>query len=416
MNDQDDLARRLLAPLAGEPAGPSTVDIRRAMAEGRRRLRTRRVAGVSVAAAMTVLVAAGVPVALDATRNVAEHPPPLGTPSGPATPTPAGPAPPDACEREDLAVPDEAYQSLVSGGDPTGRFILGVTYFWDAPAERVVVWDGGEPIPVEVPGEDPGLDDINSSGVGVGSSFLSDENQVSWLYQDGAVQQLPDGYHAIAINEQGAIAGSVGSHGQRRPAVLRSPAADPEELSVPGPSWDVTATDVGADGTVVGNGYDLDQVPRPPDHGFVWSPDGIRRQLPAPLIDGKPSGGFLPHSIRDGVVTGLAIELLEEDDGFTYRLFEYELRTGEFTDLSAHASFVPYEWNSRGWMVGYTEGELLLQAGPVQVPLPHPELPENPEDRFLNLPTVELLSDDGRTVAGDVRVDETPRAVVWRCE
>lgn len=416
MSDQDELARRLLAPLAGEPAGPSTVDIRRAMAEGRRRLRTRRLAGVGVAAAVTVLVAAGVPVAVDAPWQLAEPPPPLTTPSTPATPTPAGPAPPEACELADLAVPDDAYQSLVAGGDPTGRFVLGSTYHWDAPSERVVVWDGGEPIAVHMPGEDPSLDDINSSGVGVGSSFLSDQTQVSWLYRDGAVRRLPDGYLATSINEQGAIAGSVGpATGQRRPAVLRSPTADPEELSVPGPSWDVTATDVGADGTVVGSGQDMDQVPRPPSHGFVWLPDGTRRQLPAPMIDGERSSGFAPDSIRDGVVTGLAIELIEPD-GHTYRLFEYELRTGEFTDLSGHAPFVPHAWNAQRWLVGHTGEELLLQAGPVQVPLPHPELPESPEDRFLDLPTVMLVSDDGRTIAGDVRVDGTPRAVVWRCE
>jgi hypothetical protein len=79
--------RRLLGPLDTEPASPSIVDMRRAMADGRRRVRMRRMTGAAAAAVVTVLAVAGAPLAWQGIAGPVS-PPPL---AAPVTVTPGGP-------------------------------------------------------------------------------------------------------------------------------------------------------------------------------------------------------------------------------------------------------------------------------------------------------------------------------------
>lgn len=431
--ERDDLeyGRRMLAPLAGEPAGASTVDIRRAIADGRRRQRVRRVAGGSAVAAATALVVAGVPVAL-AAADGPDTPPPAATPSAmPASPTASsgsptassGPVPPSECQLQDLPVPEGAYQSLVTGGDPTGRFLLGRSYDWEAPTIQVLLWDDGEPVAVDMPGADPALDDANSSGVAVGTSYETyqgADHPVSWIYRDGQLTRLPGEDVAVsAINEPGVVVGTrEDPEREQVPVVWRSATAEPEDLSVPDDSWSVEAHDVDGDGTVVGSGSDRDQRPDPPEHSFVWLPDGTRQELPMPEVDHGTVTGFAARSIQDGVVIGHATRDLG-DGLIDLPAFRYDLRTGEFTGLSGGVEFGVEAWNAAGWVVGHTRDGLVLLAGSEPVALPYPELPEDPLVRAGQLPIVATVSDDGRTVAGQVHIgggeDWYARAVAWRC-
>jgi hypothetical protein len=434
--ERDDLeyGRRMLAPLAGEPAGPSTVDIRRAIADGRRRLRTRAVAGVSAVAAVTALVVAGVPAALAArdSRDPSVAPPaatapvpaPVPAPSPIPPPTRAPePEPPSECVLRELPVPEDAYQSLVTGADPTGRFILGRSYAEAGPdgsnrnagtRMQVLIWDDGEPVAVDIPGEDPALHDVNSSGVAVGLSYVSGDRATYWVYEDGVLTALPEGSSVASVNEQGRLAGAVTVAGGRNvPAVWRSPSDPPEQLSAPGDAWDVHATAVDTDGTVVGTGYDEDR----PSHvrTFVWRPDGTRQELPLPEVETGTVTGFSADVIRDGMVVGQAERELP-DGAVDFPAFRYDLRTGGYTGLSTPVHIGVQALSARGWMAGGTVDGPVLLAGSTLVPLPYPELPEDLGDRFGNAPIVTTISDDGRTMSGQIQTEDgEASAAVWRC-
>jgi hypothetical protein len=348
-----------------------------------------------------------------------------------------------------LPLPGEPYQSLVTGGDPTGRFLLGRSYSWASAGEsniiagtrtEAVIWDDGEPAVVEIPGSDGTLVDINSTGVAVGTSFQGDVGpQTGWVYRDGQLSALAgggvDALSGLSINEQSVIAGAVPrpepGDGEDRvvPAVWWSPAAEPVELSVPGPTWSVTALDVDADGTVVGSGYDLAERPDAPDYTFVWRPDGTRQRLPPPTVDGVTATGWRAGAIRDGLVTGQAQLPLESGTGFELVLIRYDLRAGEFSDPFEAAPFYPLAWSPQGWSVGSDPDGLWL-AGPagelVRMPdrLPGVGAAEPGSDFG---PQIVSVSDDGRVVGGQLYSGRTIEgdggfpmtvddAAIWRCE
>jgi uncharacterized membrane protein len=424
-HDEHEEARRLLAPLASEPTRPSTVDLRRAMADGRRRLRTRRLAGVGAVAAATALVVAGVPAALAAVR--APDGPPVASTATPTTtpsPSPTGPVPPTECELVELAEGEGAYQSVVTAADPTGRFIGG-RFFLPVgtsdgnlgPETSVlpVIWHGDEPVAVDIPGDDPVVTDVNSRGAAVGTSLESyeeSESAVSWIYQDGRVSRLAGENAAVsAINEQGVVVGTQGS--PARPVVWRSPTAQPEELSIPAGDWaSFRGTEVDDSGTIVGTGHDLAALPdESPDRPFVWLPDGTRQEIPAPTVNGEPALGFRAETIHDGVTTGLALVAPGLE-----RPFRYELATGEFTDLDPGIPIATEAWSGDGWVVGYTSDELVIVTGSAVVPLPYPRTPDYSDDSSLSPPTVAAVSDDGLTVTGQIYDEEgNAHAAAWYC-
>lgn len=417
MGDQDQDARRLLAPLAGEPAGPSSVDIRRAIADGRRRLRTRRLVGASAVAAATVMIAAGVPVALDRAGGTAEPPPVAATPGGGTASPTAGPGTteptvPSRCEMSYLPVPDGVGFSELTGGDPSGRILLG-TASYAPPGQQVLYWKDGDLTTVDIPGVGARLVDANAGGAAVGNSYASSRDLSTgqaWFYRDGQVTRLPgESVQAVAVNDAAMVVGSrgVGEESTGVPVVWRSPESAPEPLSLPRGEWVVRATDVDADGTVVGTGADLAERPDPPERSFVWLPDGTRHELPWPTINGTTADGFRAESIRNGVVTGIGI------DGGRHHQYQYDLVAGDFTPLADGVEIGAYAWNRAGWVVGGTADGLMLLAGSRLVPLPQPELKVTIPDVS---PRQFLLGEDGRTVAGTVLDEDADfRAAVWRC-
>lgn len=307
--------------------------------------------------------------------------------------------------------------SVVAAADPTGRFLAGRSYEMADPGQQqVLIWDHGEPVQVDVPGSDLTVEDVNSRGVAVGTTFKSSDSGsgASWSYVDGQVVMLAgEDTRALAINEQGTIVGSRREPGHRfSPVIWRDPTAPIEELSVPGPTWSIEATDVDSDGTVVGTGYRDDEIPLPPDHSFVWWPDGTREELPWPTIDGEPAGRFRAESIHDGVVTGLVTDL---DVGRSVRLFQYDLRAGEFTDLSGAAPVYPQAWNSHGWLAGSGSGDRpgLWSSSGGLVPLPGLDRPGAQERRYNAVVT---LSEDGRVVGALTNDGQRGRGGVWRCD
>ena len=77
----------LLRSLDAEPTAPSTVDVRRAIADGRRRRRIRRGAGYAGAATLTAVAVAGASVAAGGLLgNSRPHPAPTGAPAASGQP------------------------------------------------------------------------------------------------------------------------------------------------------------------------------------------------------------------------------------------------------------------------------------------------------------------------------------------
>ncbi|MBO0870988.1 MAG: hypothetical protein J2P15_20750, partial [Micromonosporaceae bacterium] len=205
----------LLRTLDGDPYGPSRVDIRRAIAEGRRRRRIRRGVGYAGTAAVAALVVAGGSVG---TALITHARPQAGAATAKASVSrkaaytipgtkgwrPAAATAPASCTLSRLPAPGNAPMALVAGADPTGRYIVGRSY----PKRgqyQAVIWHDGAGQNVMLPGDlEELLEDVNSSGTAVGWSY-AESGPIPYVYSDGKVSQLPGVQHgeALAINGAG---------------------------------------------------------------------------------------------------------------------------------------------------------------------------------------------------------------------
>ncbi|MDQ7904098.1 hypothetical protein RB614_06120 [Phytohabitans sp. ZYX-F-186] len=396
----------LLRSLDDEPRTPSTVDVRRAVADGRRR-RARRAVGYTGAAAVTVLAVAGASVV--AAGLVRDTAPRAGAIAGPPTATTPAAAPPASCALERLPAPDGAPMALVTGADPTGRYLVGRSY--PRPGQyQAVVWHGGTATKVLLPGDlEESLTDVNSAGTAVGWSYTGGEGDagpVPYVYRDGTVSKLPGVARgsAYAVNDAGAIAGADESG---HALLWRSATAPPTRLPVPAGTSEARASDIDEDGTVVGT---LDY-----ERAYVWLPDGTHRQLPMPAIDGEPAATATVDSVRDGWATGMATNGIgrkgDGAKGVKTAAVRWNVRTGEVRVLDGleHVDAT----NAHGWQVGADgQGRAVLVAGDRTVVLP--DLADRAPDGLSTIAST--LSDDGRTIGGQSDdASGTIQAVVWRC-
>ncbi|BCB77820.1 hypothetical protein GCM10022251_38570 [Phytohabitans flavus] len=406
----------LLRSLDDEPRTPSTVDVQRAIATGRRR-RARRAAGYTGAAAITVLAVAGASVV--AAGVVRDAPPQAGATGAPPTTSTTIETlatPPTSCVLERLPAPDGAPMALVSGADPTGKYLVGRSYPRPG-GYQAVIWHDGKATKVMLPGDvEESLRDVNSTGTAVGWSYTSGADgtySVPYAYHGGKVSKLPGVTRgsASAINDAGAIVGDDDEgHALRWPSVT----AQPTRLPVPAGVSGAMAADIDEDGTVVGN---LDhQLP------YVWLPDGTHRQLPMPTLHGEPAATATATSIRNGWVTGTATNGLGRKgdaakdpsgaEAAKVVAVRWNVRTGEvrvFDGLKMGANAT----NAHGWQVGTDkQGRAVLVADDQAVVLP--ALDVRTPDGLSNIPNT--VSDDGRTIGGQSDDhSDTIQAVVWRC-
>jgi len=385
----------LLRPLADEPRQPSTVDIGRALAEGRRRRRRRRLAGYAASGALAVVIIGMVAVTV-AVPALDDQGPRRGTePSatGTAAPEPAPaavPAPVTACTVERLALPGGPTGSGVEGGSPNGRYLVGL--FSEKP--RVVFWDNRKPVEVPMPGTNPLLVDVNDAGVAVGYAWLDPTGPTPFAYVPGGTpRSLPGGRYADAraINSAGVVVGNDLT--AKRPVIWRSRTADPTPLAIPAGAL-ATAEDIDDDGTVVGT---LDGRP------YVWEPDG---------------GGRFPLMPRIGtdlerlqIRNGWLITRTRSQSGVY--LMRWNLRTGDTAELRQFADRKTMI-TAFGWFTGYDEQMRATLTTPTAT-LVLPAL--NPTQAGLITNTTQAISDDGRMIAGETRdpVLRVPVAVAWNC-
>jgi uncharacterized membrane protein len=316
-------------------------------------------------------------------------------------PSPTADPVPGTCALQQLPVPaGQPPKSVVTGGDPTGRYILGRAYPGGA-SHPVLIWDNGKVHAITMTGQDQELTDVNAAGVAVGVSVAATSDQpTAWVYQDGRLTRLAgDATTANGINERGVIAGSVGG----KPAFWSSAGSAPTMLTMPGSGWTGQVNAIDEDGTMVG------EVHSGPTHGaigYLWHPDGTGESLPVPVVDGKPVDQFTARSIRNGWVVGWAAL----DVGPTRYIYapRWNLRTGA---VDAPGGLTAEAVNDRGWIAGSLGQRAVLVDGGAPVSLPDLGGTRPPVTN-----TAYTISDDGTTLAGQVEsADGDPVAVQWHC-
>ncbi len=412
MNEEE--ARRLLGPLAGDPLGPSRVDVPRAMAEGRRRRRTRFWATGTAVAALAATSLAGSTLAVGALDSPGPVPIPDVIASGSPVPmprmsltaTPSSPAsvPPVAglagCTVTRLPT-DGVDKAIVSGGDPSGRWFVGRLYPGDFAYPQVIWKDGRIAAKFRMSGADGLLRDVNRAGQAVGSDF-SGEDQRAWIHTGGGLKRLKGGAgHAEAINDAGVVVGGLGKGIASAAVRWDSPTAAPVELKVPDGTKESTAVDVDEDGTILGTvSAETEQT------GYLWLPDGTTRQMPLPDVDGVRADLFWPESIRNGWVAGRSV--VDSSDGSRgFAWFRYRVATNTYERLPDEAG-MPDRVAANGWVLGTASEPRIYADGGVT------RLPRYKKGTEYQMAS---YSDDGLIAGGHMTgvgtIENQP--LMWRC-
>jgi hypothetical protein len=396
----DELAVRLLAPLHEDPSGPSTVDVRRAMTEGRKRRFLRRWSGGVALAALTAVAAGGGTVAVAAMhRDPGPRPSPTATADITTKPTVAAPRPP-SCTVARLPT-GGVTKALVTAGDPSGRYLAGRIYPPGAPVRTAIWKDGVLHSDAELPGEDPQINDLNSSGIGVGSGYTSQDREYAYAVSKGHATRLRGGQgEARAINASGMIVGSVGGALARVPATWASPDAAPTKLAMPKGMRIGESLDVADDGTILGalapdGTYSLT--------GYYWSPDGTAHAMPLPTVDGEKSTGFSPTSLNGAWIYGSAVYETKSATSFT--AMRYNIATGKYQRLATELQDPVGADN--GWILGIGQRGPTLLVGSKAIVLP--KYGEQ-DDYFMS-----SFSADGGVIAGYSSTGMSNHPLVWRC-
>jgi hypothetical protein len=375
----------------------------RAYHGGRRRRQRRRAASATAAVAATVLIGLAIYLPIKAGRPQETVPSP---PSNAASPSPIAWFP-STCAIERLPLP-AGYpdMSFVNAGDRTGRYLAGSARPGNG-KPSLLFWDSGKLTAIQAPGQDTEFTSVNVHGAATVYGFLNADTPASWIYRDGKLTRLPgEKASALAINEGNVIAGSSGYAESAVPVVWRTPESNPESLPLPpGPGWHGEAWAIGDDGVILGvvNNYS-GGVPVRQD--YVWFPNGTHRPLGTPA--GFHDASIYPSTYRDGWLTGVATQ----DSDLALR---WNIETGQVTELrgTGHPALI----NSQGWIVTQDSNAQLVadERHRVTLSLDLPGLAD------ANHNEVRSISDDGRTIGGNIAVNSAgypaaPQvAVVWRC-
>ncbi|MEU5939138.1 hypothetical protein ABZ807_08085 [Micromonospora sp. NPDC047548] len=417
--DEEDFAG-LLRHLDDGPDRPSRVDLSTAIREARRRRRNRRTLTASVAGVAAVAAVAVVPLAVRADRPAEQGPPmAAGTSASASLPPPS--SGPTTCTAELLPIPGGAHKSQVTGGDPTGRYLLGRSYPSSSFSYPVIIWDGDQAREVRLPGSSQQLVDVSPSGVAVGEAYVGDRPQ-PYVVRAGKATRLPGvaAGEATAISDDGRIVGARQDGDRRLPVLWSDPEKPAVDLPLPGPKWQGIAIGVDSDGTVVGK---IQNGPHEALRAVVWRSGGKPELLPLPSVTGGTATDFAPKSFQGGWITGRAYR--REGDGPVHAV-RYHLARGEYVPLPAELN--PSAGNGRGWMVGLVDHTWRPSRS-----APGPAIGTGllTDDGLVRLPDLDgrtgrygadavSISDDGQVIGG--ALDTKPgrqtidmRAVRWRC-
>ncbi|HLL69547.1 MAG TPA: hypothetical protein VK453_28080 [Micromonosporaceae bacterium] len=424
MQDEDEYGTRALGALRTREVPAPHVDVAAVTRAGRARERARWAGGGVAVAAATAVALVAAPVLLSGVGGPGAQPADRGAATAAAAPGEPDPAP-DAlvCTPQRLPVPTGAQAPVITGVDPTGRYLAGALgQVDDANPGRALLWTDGQLSVLAPPGTSAEAVAVNSAGVVVGKSLRAGRS-FGWVYRNGTYSELapPSGLVAVpvAINERGDIAGWAWAAGDGNETAVVWAADRPataRRLTAAGPA---IASDIADDGTVVGT---LGDGTRP----YVWAPDGTGRPLAGP--DSQSTGKVLavagpwaygwagtatsPPVARSAPSSPPAGGTAKDKNeaGSVPRWVRWHLPTGQVEVLSG---IDPAGINATGLVVGtlgsaQTGGPAVLRDG---APVALPRL----EERY-NRGTASVISDDGRTIAGDNWANDAPGELVrWRC-
>jgi hypothetical protein len=310
------------------------------------------------------------------------------------------------CTVERLALPSGDAHGRVFGMDPDGRFIVGRT--GQAPGTSrldLLLWNGGQPRRVEVPGERQVPRDVNVAGIVVGTTEIRSAagpiEGRAWVYREGEVTLLPGTRltEALAVSDTGVVVGTDDTH----PVVWRPSAAAPSALPVPGAMSTGQANGISADGQTIVGMLRSGSLMRP----YVWPADGTPRELPLPVVDGDTAMEASAQSITGDWVAGMATTR-RSDKGMPVR---WNLRTGEVKvfpkynlagiTVSADGRLTARGGGGRAVLLGGRETLTLRRLGDAT------SLPD----------TAQAISQDSRSIAGNAASGKAggTAPVLWHC-
>ena len=407
MND-DDYGRRLLRPLATEPPAATRINVAEAMRRGRRARRARAWAIISGLTAVIAAAATGSALAL--TAPAVKPKPDL--PTDPAIPT--------ACTAIRLPTGGAAAAATVTGGDPSGAYLVGSTNPSAGKTRAVLVWRDGELV-ARVPqtGRSPMMSDINASGVAVGST--TESPFLPYVYRNGRVSRLPGVGTARAINDDGMIAGTREA-GRGVPVRWASPDSQPEVMKLPPGTLGGQATDIAEDGTIAVRLSTKTYI----EQTYLWFPDGTSRPIEAPTAGKGQATRFWSVYFRFGWLYGDVATFAPAGTA----------SSGPSAEVPAGNPNVPegpYSWDTSAYRYHVASGTwqklpqgevpalagdfVTLQAyiGKQIFTFPEP-VGKRADDGF----QIAVVSDDGRTAGGGSLSNRADPAhhdepVMWRC-
>ncbi|WP_433055459.1 hypothetical protein [Dactylosporangium sp. CS-033363] len=312
-----------LAPLR-VPADlpPSKVSIDRALRDGRRRRRNRRVLAVATAA-----------IAVGATLiSVSAFA--LDRPAAPPADDPL-PTTRNGCSVRPLPTPGPG---TAVGVDPAGGFAIGGLD--DTPQDGVLLWAAGVPQALDGAPLNAYPAAVNASGIVVGNGGDA-ATSIPWMLKDHAYTRLalPPDAKSVAvtgINASGDIIGTAAWDAKAR--IVRWNASRPGEVTYVTTTPAIArASSIGDDGTIVGDVGD--------GGAYVWHPDGTGEALKLP--NGRPAAGATQ------IAGDWAIGWYD-DGGWTNHGVRWDLRTGRPTALGA---FIPGAIDTSGQMFGIVRND-----------------------------------------------------------
>jgi len=399
-----------LAALRDQETPPLDVDVRGAVAAGRRRVRTRRALTSVVAAAAAAIAVTGTVAGLNAVARKAPRP---GTTGGVA---PAAEAP--SCRVTALTVPSGARHVETTAVDPSGKYVAGVVPGSEetGASGSALLWAGGTAHDLHVAGLAPTPKAVSSSGVVVGGT-TRDHHLVAWAYRGGAVQYLASiaGWdsEATGVNDNGDIVGvGYGPHDATKALIW--PAGSPgtvQSLPADGSAEALAVSGSGAVVGVAGNrpyfwkspqaGQALPGLPGQAkgsalgisgDWAYGWS--GKKRQA------GNAGGAVV---VGPSAEPGAATDTVEQS-----RWVRWNVQDAQVEEL---AGFAPTAIAANGEMAGTAltgKREAALFRDGVVVPLPHLTAQRDYSE-------ASGASADGRTIAGTESSLDGTQPVIWHC-
>jgi len=230
------------------------------------------------------------------------------------------------CRSTALPVPAGTTESSVNGGDPTGRYLVGVGF--RVGGADGLLWVDGHLTPVDQSPLSPYIqvqfNAVNDHATIVGNRMIDYSLQTeAFIYRGGRFTILPapnpgDTTEAVAINSAGDVVGTA--FGPTGPQPVEWPAGRPGTVRVlptPGDAGGFAAG-IDQDGTVVGY-----LAPWPPGTPYVWPAHRAAHPLPVPT--GSMGGNAV--AIRLGLVAG---NVFDPASGATVPAV-WNLRSGQLT-------------------------------------------------------------------------------------